>query len=115
MASGSVTVPPGEAAAPLNFIYACSICCYTLSDVYEGHNETVEGFSDGINPKERLVTHLYLASCCHVFCSSHIEGGGEPSFNAFVYGMLTHDSTSISPGWTATQSTMSDLPQREER
>jgi hypothetical protein len=97
MASGSVTVPPGEAAAPVNFIYACSICCYTLSDVYEGHNETVEGLSDGINPKERLVTHLYLASCCHVFCSSHIEGGGEPSPTAPVGRLLTHHSTSFPP------------------
>lgn len=77
MTSGSVTVPPGEAVAPLNFIYACSVCCYTLADVYEGHDETVQGFSDGINPKDRLVTHLYLASCCHVFCGSHLEGGGE--------------------------------------
>jgi hypothetical protein len=77
MASGSVTVPPGEAAAPLNFIYACSVCSYTLADVYEGHVETVKGLSDGINPKERLVTHLYLASCCHVFCGSHLDGGGE--------------------------------------
>jgi hypothetical protein len=77
MASGSVTIPPSEAAAPLNFIYACSVCCYTLADVYEGHNETVQGFSDGVNPKERLVTHLFLGSCCHVFCGSHLEGGGE--------------------------------------
>jgi hypothetical protein len=76
MASGSVTIPPSEAAAPLNFIYACSVCCYTLADVYEGHNETVQGFSDGVNPKERLVTHLFLGSCCHVFCGSHLEGGG---------------------------------------
>ncbi|KAH7389444.1 hypothetical protein DE146DRAFT_680299 [Phaeosphaeria sp. MPI-PUGE-AT-0046c] len=80
MVSGSVTVPAGEAAAPLNFIYACSICCYTLADVYEGHNETVEGLSDGINSKDRLVTHLYLASCCHVFCGSHLEGGA-PQFH----------------------------------
>ncbi|KAF2833810.1 hypothetical protein CC86DRAFT_389938 [Ophiobolus disseminans] len=80
MASGSATVPPGEGVAPLNFIYACSVCCYSFADVYEGHNETVKGLSDGINPKERLVTHLYLASCCHVFCGSHLDGGG-PSFH----------------------------------
>ncbi|KAH5426854.1 hypothetical protein HBI52_126590 [Parastagonospora nodorum] len=80
MASGSVTVPPGEAAAPLNFIYACSVCCYTLADVYEGHDETVGGFSDGINPRDRIVTHLYLASCCHVFCASHLESGA-PQFH----------------------------------
>jgi hypothetical protein len=77
MASESVIVPPSEAAAPLNFIYSCSVCCYTLADVYEGRVETVKGLSDGINSKERLVTHLYLASCCHVFCGSHLDGGGE--------------------------------------
>ncbi|KAH7094380.1 hypothetical protein FB567DRAFT_431769 [Paraphoma chrysanthemicola] len=80
MSSGSVTVPPDEGVAPLNFIYACQICCYSFADVYEGRNETVRGLSDGINPKERLVTHLYLASCCHVFCGSHLEGGG-PAFH----------------------------------
>ncbi|KAF1833353.1 hypothetical protein BDW02DRAFT_599148 [Decorospora gaudefroyi] len=65
-------------AAPLNFIYACSFCCASLADVYEGHTETVRGLSDGINPKERLVTRLFLANCCHVFCASHLEGGGPP-------------------------------------
>jgi hypothetical protein len=61
----------------LNFIYACSICGATFADTYEGHNETVQGFSDGINLKDRLVTKLYLSGCCHVFCGEHIEGGGE--------------------------------------
>jgi hypothetical protein len=114
MASGSVTVPPGEAAAPLNFIYACSVCCYTLADVYEDQNETVRGLSDGINPKDRIVTHLYLASCCHVFCGSHLDGGGESQPNAPVFGKLTPDSTSISPRGTATESAMSNVPPREE-
>lgn len=61
----------------LNFIYACSICGATFADNYDGHNETVQGLSDGINPKDRLVTKLYLSGCCHVFCGEHIEGGGE--------------------------------------
>ncbi|KAI1589569.1 BRLZ domain containing protein [Pyrenophora tritici-repentis] len=65
-------------AAPLNFIYACSVCFASFADVYEGHHETVQGLSDGINPKNRLVTRIFLASCCHVFCSSHLEGGGPP-------------------------------------
>jgi len=60
-----------------NFIFACSICCATFSDTYEDHNETVQGLSDGINPKDRLVTKLFVSSCCHVFCAEHIEGGGE--------------------------------------
>ncbi|EUC35809.1 hypothetical protein COCCADRAFT_89769 [Bipolaris zeicola 26-R-13] len=64
--------------APLNFIYSCSLCSATFADVYEGHNQSVRGLSDGINPKDRLVTRLFLASCCHVFCSSHLEGGGPP-------------------------------------
>jgi hypothetical protein len=69
--------PTEYGVAPLNFIYACSICCASFADVYEGHSETVRGLSDGINPKDRLVTRLYLASCCHVFCGSHLEGGGK--------------------------------------
>ncbi|KAF1926138.1 uncharacterized protein M421DRAFT_225688 [Didymella exigua CBS 183.55] len=63
---------------PRNFIYACSICCATFADTYDGHNETVQGLSDGINPKDRVVTKLYLSNCCHVFCGEHIEGGGPP-------------------------------------
>ncbi|KAH8730307.1 hypothetical protein GQ44DRAFT_823623 [Phaeosphaeriaceae sp. PMI808] len=82
MSSGPVTVaePPGQGVAPLNFIYACAICCHTFADVHEGHNTTVKGLSDGINPKDRLVTRLFLASCCHVFCGSHLDGGG-PAFH----------------------------------
>jgi hypothetical protein len=99
MASRSVIVPPGEAAEPLNFIYACSMCCYTLADVYEGHAKTVEGLSDGINPKDRLVTRLYLASCCHVFCGSHLECGGEytHSVGEMKKQSLTRDSTQLPP------------------
>jgi len=63
----------------LNFIYACSICGATFADTYEGHNETVQGLSDGINPNDRLVTKLYLSGCSHVFCGKHIDGGGEIS------------------------------------
>ncbi|KAH6639805.1 hypothetical protein C7974DRAFT_139167, partial [Boeremia exigua] len=67
---------PGASA--LNFIYSCSICGVTFADRYEGHNETVQGLSDGINPKDRLVTKLFLSDCCHVFCGEHLEGGGPP-------------------------------------
>ena len=69
--------PTELGAAPLNFIYACSLCSASFADVYEGHSETVRGLSDGINPKERLVTRLFLSQCCHVFCSKHLEGGGK--------------------------------------
>lgn len=62
---------------PLNFIFACSLCGASFADVYKGHNETVLGLSDGINPKDRLVTRLFLANCSHVFCGSHLEGGGK--------------------------------------
>ncbi|KAI4629205.1 uncharacterized protein J4E87_003467 [Alternaria ethzedia] len=82
MSAVSEKGPTELGADPLNFIYACSVCCASFADVYEGHNETVRGLSDGINPKERLVTRLFLASCCHVFCSSHLEGGGPPFHTA---------------------------------
>ncbi|KAF2848051.1 hypothetical protein T440DRAFT_520467 [Plenodomus tracheiphilus IPT5] len=78
MSTGSTKALAEQGVAPLNFIYACSECCASFADVYEGHNESVQGLSDGINPKERLVTKLYLATCCHVFCSRHLEGGGPP-------------------------------------
>ena len=79
MESTASSVSQGLESSPLNFIFACSICCATFADTYEGHNETVQGLSDGINPNDRLVTKLYLSSCCHVFCGEHIEGGGEYS------------------------------------
>lgn len=77
MGSTSEKGPMGLGSAPLNFIYSCSLCSATFADVYEGHNESVRGLSDGINPKDRLVTRLFLANCCHVFCSNHLEGGGK--------------------------------------
>ncbi|XPS78013.1 hypothetical protein M3J09_010034 [Ascochyta lentis] len=82
MASDALSMSQGLEDSPLNFIYACSVCCATFADAYEGCNETVQGLSDGINPKERLVTKLYLGSCCHVFCREHIEGGGPPFYPA---------------------------------
>jgi hypothetical protein len=75
--SSATSQPPDSDLC--NFIFACSICCATFADTYEGHNETVQGLSDGINPKDRLVTKLFVSSCCHVFCAEHIEGGGECS------------------------------------
>ena len=77
MEADASSASQGPANSPLNFIFACSVCCATFADAYEGHSETVQGLSDGINPKDRLVTKLYLGSCCHVFCGEHIEGGGE--------------------------------------
>ena len=77
MSSVPAEAPSEQGVAPLNFIYACSVCCASVADVYESHNDTVQGLSDGINPKERLVTRLFLASCCHVFCAAHLDGGSE--------------------------------------
>lgn len=84
MSAGSMKPLPEQGIAPLNFIYACSICCASFTDVYEGHDQSVRGLSDGINPKERLVAKLYLAACCHVFCSSHLEGGGECAISYII-------------------------------
>jgi hypothetical protein len=68
--------PEPEGIAPLDVIFSCCVCSATFSEVYEGRSESVHGLSDGINPKDRIVTRLWLASCCHVFCSKHLDGGG---------------------------------------
>ena len=67
--------PEEEGPSNLDIIFACSVCHDTLSDVYRGHDESVQGLSDGINKKDRLVTRLYISSCCHVICIKHIEDG----------------------------------------
>lgn len=67
--------PNDEGVTPLDVIFSCSVCGDTFADVYHGHRDTVDGLSDGINPKERLVTRLYVSACCHVICIKHIEGG----------------------------------------
>jgi hypothetical protein len=113
MSAVSEKVPSELGAAPLNFIYACSVCCASFADVYEGHKDTVRGLSDGINPKDRLVTRLYLASCCHVFCSNHLEGGGKWRVTQHEVAANDHDRATFPCGWTATQNTMSRLHQGE--
>ncbi|KAF2737262.1 hypothetical protein EJ04DRAFT_431119 [Polyplosphaeria fusca] len=70
--------PEAEEATPLDLIFSCCVCQATFSEIYEGTKESVHGLSDGINSKERLVTKMYLANCCHVICSKHIDGGGPP-------------------------------------
>ncbi|KAF2183338.1 hypothetical protein K469DRAFT_785976 [Zopfia rhizophila CBS 207.26] len=66
-----------ESISPLDAIFSCSVCYVTFPEVYEV-KDTIQGLSDGTNPKDHLVTKLWLGSCCHVFCNKHIEGGGPP-------------------------------------
>jgi len=80
----SVKAQPAEEPSNLDVIFACSVCGDTLSDVYEGYAESVQGLSDGINNKERLVTRLFISSCCHVICIKHIEDGNGASTRATV-------------------------------
>lgn len=77
MGSSSKAHPGDEVVNPLDCIFSCSVCANTFSEVYDGRDETVQGLSDGINPKERLVTRLYVSSCGHVICTKHMEGGGK--------------------------------------
>ncbi|KAF2018032.1 hypothetical protein BU24DRAFT_479362, partial [Aaosphaeria arxii CBS 175.79] len=65
---------------PLDIIFSCRICNKSFSEIYEDRDETVLGLSDGINSDDRLVTLVYLTSCCHVICSRHLEGGA-PNFH----------------------------------
>ncbi|ORY09134.1 hypothetical protein BCR34DRAFT_381973 [Clohesyomyces aquaticus] len=69
--------PVSKPVTPLDVVFSCGVCHETFADIYGGC-ATVEGLSDGINPKERLVTKLWLSACCHVYCGKHLEGGGPP-------------------------------------
>ena len=75
---GRLLRSPGEveAVTPLDIIFSCHVCSATFSEIYDGHHETVQGLSDGVNPKDRIVTKLFLTQCCHVICSKHLENGG---------------------------------------
>ncbi|KAF1967625.1 hypothetical protein BU23DRAFT_542551 [Bimuria novae-zelandiae CBS 107.79] len=77
---GSKAQPDCDSITPLDCIFACSVCGDVFSEVYQ-QQDTVHGFSDGINPKERTVTRLYVASCCHVICIKHIGDGNGPAFH----------------------------------
>ncbi|KAL1612324.1 hypothetical protein SLS60_000550 [Paraconiothyrium brasiliense] len=74
LAMGSKAPPGSEGILPLDCIFACSICGDVFSDIYRKH-DTVHGLSDSINVKDRIVTRLYVTSCCHVICIKHIGGG----------------------------------------
>ncbi|OAG07325.1 uncharacterized protein CC84DRAFT_1143789 [Paraphaeosphaeria sporulosa] len=77
---GSKVPPKDEGITPLDCIFACSVCGDIFSSVYQQH-DSVHGLSDGINPKERIVTRLYVTSCCHVVCIKHINDGNGPAFH----------------------------------
>ncbi|KAF2872756.1 hypothetical protein BDV95DRAFT_543035 [Massariosphaeria phaeospora] len=69
---------PAELKA-LDVVFSCSFCYANFAEIYNGRDDTVHGLSDGINPKERIVTKLYLLKDCnHVICSKHLEGGAPP-------------------------------------
>lgn len=65
-----------EEVTPLDIIYSCCVCNATFSEAYQNDNEAIEMLSDGINPKDRTPTRLFLSDCCHVFCTKHLDGGG---------------------------------------
>lgn len=87
----SKTPPKDDDITPLDCIFACSVCGDTFSDVYLQH-DSVHGLSDGINSKERIVTRLYVTSCCHVICIKHINDGTGGSARA-SYSVLTNASS----------------------
>lgn len=96
---------------PLDCIFACSVCGDVFSDVYQ-QPDTVHGLSDGINSKDRIVTRLYVASCCHVICIKHIEGGsGEFSRSALFRASVDDHGfrASFSSSWAAPRSTLSSM------
>lgn len=66
----------GDEVTPLDIIYSCCVCNATFSEAYENGNDAIEMLSDGINPKDRPPTRLFLSNCCHVFCAKHLDGGG---------------------------------------
>ncbi|KAF2002576.1 hypothetical protein P154DRAFT_618338 [Amniculicola lignicola CBS 123094] len=82
MASSKARHDP-KGISPLEVIFSCSVCYETLPQIYAGHPETVGGLSDGINPTHRLVSRVYLASCCHVICIKHIGDGEVEAGPAF--------------------------------
>lgn len=73
-AMGSKAQPDSQSITPLDCIFSCSVCGDTFKDIYR-QQDTVHGLSDGINPNDRIVTRLYVASCCHVICIKHLEDG----------------------------------------
>lgn len=66
-----------KGAEPLDIIYSCCVCNATFSEVYDGPCETVKMLSDGLNPKDRIVSRLFISSCSHIFCAKHLDGGGK--------------------------------------
>lgn len=88
---------PELGIAPLNFIYSCAICSATFADAYEGHEETVQDLSDGVNPRNRIVTRTFLATCCHVFCAKHLENGGKSQLQN--YCLLTANTIATAPAF----------------
>ena len=75
----------------LNLLFTCFICGKTLDDVYQTR-DTAQHFTDGINPRERDVSKLFLTSCFHVVCACHLPNGGKsfdfltPFFMKPMYG-----------------------------
>ncbi|KAH7125659.1 hypothetical protein B0J11DRAFT_435119 [Dendryphion nanum] len=82
MATFTKDQPEPEAVTPLDIIFSCGVCNATFSEVYNGQCDSVQGLSDGINPKDRIVTRLWLTSCCHVTCSKHLPDGAPPFHSA---------------------------------
>ena len=76
--------PPPPPLLPVEIIFSCQVCHAPISEIYKT-TESDKGFRDGSHehanqadyPSERPVTRLWLTECAHLFCGSHLEGGGK--------------------------------------
>jgi hypothetical protein len=61
-------------------IFSCQVCHATVSELYSRPEPN-------LNPQTRqedgLMINLWMASCAHLICSKHLEGGG-PSTQTFM-------------------------------
>ncbi|KAK8255032.1 hypothetical protein HDK77DRAFT_20595 [Phyllosticta capitalensis] len=74
---GSHQESPGDQNA-LDVIFTCDICQASISDLYQ-NDDSATDFQDGRSEgSDRRVTSLWLTSCMHLTCGTHLEGGGAP-------------------------------------
>ncbi|KAM3420580.1 hypothetical protein BST61_g3842 [Cercospora zeina] len=75
MAPARVSSVDSENPAPAleEIIFSCGVCQATVSDLYPTSADNPNSHSD---TDDGMGVKLWIASCVHVFCGRHLEGGG---------------------------------------
>lgn len=77
-------------------IFSCGICLATVSEIY-ANPEDNKGFTSDPGHDHGIITKLWIGDCSHIFCGSHLKGGGQYFSLLSIHSVLTFAAAPFHP------------------